>query len=123
MSKYKKLKVALAVLLALVLLDTWVYYFHTPERTRFVSESPDGRFTVSGHANFGIWVMPEGMHVRNPYLIVLREVKTGKVLRRERPEQWFAVDRSSVSWFLDYNEVGIVSQGVWDLPPAEAEKH
>ena len=123
MSKKKKgLLALLGLLFALVLWDVWVVFFHTPGwRPTFVSTSPDGRFTVSGYRNESIFsfrlfiVMMPGQGGGGAGTVVLRDTRTGKVLRRERTDY---VDSGTppVDWYMEYNEVGMSNVGVWSLP-------
>jgi len=86
-----------------------------------VSTSPDGRFTVSGYRNESIFsfrlfiVMMPGQGGGGAGTVVLRDTRTGKVLRRERTDY---VDSGTppVDWYMEYNEVGMSNVGVWSLP-------
>jgi len=117
----KKIKVLLGLVLSAVLLDTWLYYFYIPGwEPMFASTSPDGRFTVTGYYNCGV-PFPLMLHPRSlattPVTLVLRDVKTGKVLKRVNTKEGGGLSKGSVRWYPEYNEVGIVSVGDWNLPP------
>jgi len=119
-SKRKKVLFGLLGLsLALVLLDTWLIYYHTPKWTpNWETTSPDGRYTVSVYSNSGVNILPEMVYSRE-YIgtVVLRENKTGKVLQREPIGE--TNDKSIVEWFSERNKVSVTSVDIWDLPPPE----
>ncbi|MDR2925853.1 MAG: hypothetical protein LBU76_07910 [Azoarcus sp.] len=124
----KAFKIFAGLLLALVLCDAWLTYFHVPEwKPAFVSTSPDGRFSVSGYYNlpspfFGeLW--------GNDGTVVLRENKTGKVLQRGTIDYLPAV-QGQVSWYVcnrdfypEYERCVYVQYvDTWPLPPEEPGK-
>ena len=104
----KALKITLLsplfLLLALVLTGTgyqiWFTEFRVPDGPgRWRSESPDGRFIVTGYSNKGlrslIPTMP-GDGGFGPGIVILREKKTGKILQQARVD---VIDNaSSVYW-------------------------
>ena len=117
----KPVKVLLGLVLSAVLLDTWLYYFYIPGwEPMFASTSPDGRFTVTGYYNCGV-PFPFMLHPRSlaatPVTLVLQDVKSGKVLKRENVKEGGGLTDGSVNWYPEYKEVTIVSIGAWDLPP------
>ena len=121
MTKRKKILLGfLGLALVLVLLDTWVFYCHTPEwEPEFVSTSPDGRYSVSAYDNPGILLfLPVGLHPRGSAgTVVLRDNRTGKVLQRANARYVNAGARTpDVDWFPKSNSVGVTSVDVWDLP-------
>ncbi|MDR2925854.1 MAG: hypothetical protein LBU76_07915 [Azoarcus sp.] len=126
----KALKILAGLILALVLWDAWQIYFCVPDwEPDWNSTSPDGRFTVSIYYNPGIFSpLPLGIQPRGEVgTVVLRENRTGKVLQRERANYVDADTQTpGVDWFHDasghVDSVGVISIGVWDLPPEEPGK-
>jgi hypothetical protein len=113
----------LGLILALVLLDRWLYYHHAPRwEPAFISVSPDERFTVSVYYNSGIFTFfPLPLVRPNDGTVVLRENKTGKVLQREIAGFVDSVT-PGVTWDTNSSWVSIVSIGGWDLPSEEPGK-
>ena len=119
MTKRKKILLGfLGLALVLVLLDAWVFYCHTPDwEPAFTSTSSDGRFIVSVYDNTGIILLPPALNPRGSAgTVVLREVKTGKVLQRAKVD-YVAHGTPHIDWIPEINRVSIVSVGGWDLPP------
>ena len=120
MSKLKKALFGFLVglILVLVLWDAWLLNFHTPDwEPAFTSTSPDGRFIVSVYDNTGIILLPPALNPRGSAgTVVLREVKTGKVLQRAKVD-YVAHGTPHIDWIPEINRVSIVSVGGWDLPP------
>jgi hypothetical protein len=120
----KLIKIFIGIVLVLALWNTWSYYFHTPEwKPAFVSTSPDGRYAVSVYYNPGLIQMPPALTPRgNSGTVVLRDIKTGKVLQREVVGGVHSSGNPDVSWIPQTNRVSIVNVGSWDLPPEEPTK-
>jgi hypothetical protein len=117
----KKFRIPFGIILVLVLVDTWLVYFHTPGwNSDMESTSPDGRYTVLAYFNTGVFFLPPFINPRgNAGTIVLRDNETGKVLQRGRMEE-VVVDSSIVRWYPDH--VSVVSVGVWNLPQEDTSK-
>jgi len=117
--KRKVLMGLLALVLVIAILDAWIIHAKVPEwEPLWESTSPDQRFTVSVYYNPGFFVLPPWLHPRGRAgTVVLRENKTGKVLQRARAD---SVDSGTetppVDWYMEFNEVGVTSVGVWSLP-------
>jgi len=121
MSRKKKVLIVLGVLLVLVLLDAWLVHFYTPKwgSPLFVSTSPDGRFAVSVYHNESLFSrrlmsMPGGAG-GGAGTVVLRDTRTGKVLRRENTD-YVDYGEPNVRWNPVTENVSIISVGVWELP-------
>ena len=114
----------LGLIIALALLDAWIFYVHTPGwKPAFVSTSPDGRFTVSVYYNTGVLPLPPALHPRGRAgTIVLRENKTGKVLQRANSTYVHSSGEPVVTWYQKTNRVGAINVDIWDLPPEEPDK-
>jgi hypothetical protein len=111
--------------LVLVLWDAWLFHLHTPGwEPEFESTSPDGRFTTSVYYNPGVLPLPPGLNPRGRAgTVVLRENKTGKVLKRENTESVNAGTKTpGVTWDPKGSWVVVISIGAWDLPPEEPAK-
>jgi hypothetical protein len=126
MSKKKKFLLGLlGLILALVLWDAWIFYVMTPNwNPVWETKSPDERFTVSVYYNPGLLPLPPWLNPRGRAgTVILRENKTGKILKRVVADSVNASMRvPDVDWFPESNSVGVVSIGVWDLPPEEPGK-
>ncbi|GHT96347.1 hypothetical protein AGMMS49545_21070 [Betaproteobacteria bacterium] len=93
----------LALILIVVCLDIWGTYFRIPsaeEKGRWTSESPDGRFKVTGHSTKSLFekltpTMP-GDGGFGPGIVILVDKKTGKILQQARVDN---IDSASyVDW-------------------------
>ncbi|MDR2925852.1 MAG: hypothetical protein LBU76_07905 [Azoarcus sp.] len=106
--------------LVLMLLDAWLTYFHVPEwEPLYISDSPDGRFSVSVYSNVPSPFFGDPWGYRGT--VVLRENKSGKVLQRERSVSVDAgTETPHVRWHSD--SVSVISVDVWDLPSEEPGK-
>jgi hypothetical protein len=105
----KSLKIVLltplCLLLALVFIGICLHLWSTnltptgPGRWR--TESPDGRFIVTGYSNKGLrsWLptMP-GDGGYGPGIIILRDKKTGEILQQAKVENLGGMGRGSVKW-------------------------
>jgi hypothetical protein len=107
----------LALVLILIIYDAWLLHFHVPSEPYWESKSPDGRFAVSVYYNPGIFYpLPPGLQPRGAIgTVVLRNIRTGKVLQRE-PVDYVDEGVPQVRWHKETNSVGVVSVGAWDLP-------
>ena len=138
----------LFLLLVLVLAGTgyqiWFTEFRVPDGPgRWRSESPDGRFIITGYSNKGLRSMIPTMPGDGgfgPGIVILREKKTGKILQLARVDsldnssyiKWMignpdAVWRKNLTmltglkgrWEGDY--VNITFVGTWPLPSKDGE--
>jgi hypothetical protein len=108
----------LALVLVLVLYDAWRLHIYVPGgEPSWESMSPDGRFSVSVYYNPGIFYpLPPAIQPRGRLgTVVLRNIKTGKVLQRATVEG-ISKGEPQVDWYPERNRVSVVSVGGWDLP-------
>ena len=144
----KMFKIILGTVLILVLtivgLDIWHSQFSTPSgEGRWKSESPDGRFIVTGYSTKSLFVMliptAPGDCGFGPGIVILRDKKTGEVLQQARVEElsntgyvdwmigepdaiWrknWASPRSKDPWEGDYVDIKFV--GTWPLPSVDGK--
>ena len=105
----KAIRIALSILLALLLiivcLDIWSTHFSIPsaeEKGRWTSESPDGRFRVTGYSTKSLFTklistMP-GDGGFGPGIVMLWDNKTGNILQNVRVEN---IDNASyIKWII-----------------------
>jgi len=119
----KRLLIFTGLVIVLVLWDIWTFHYEIPDgEPAFASTSPDGRFTVSVYYNAGIIPIPNWIHPRGRAgTVVLRETKTGKVLRRGVARfVKSSTEQPNITWSLSRNKV--IAEEVWDLPPPEPGK-
>jgi hypothetical protein len=149
----KVLKIALlmplCLLLALIFIGICLHLWSanlTPDGPgRWSTESPDGRFVVTGYSNKGLraWIptMP-GDGGYGPGIIILREKKTGKILQQAKVENLGNMGRGSIKWMVgdpdapwrksrasfakqerpwegDYVDIGLVA--TWPLPSLDGK--
>ncbi|MDR1661162.1 MAG: hypothetical protein LBR95_01850 [Azoarcus sp.] len=93
----------LCLLLVLIVLHLWDTNQTPSGPGRWRSESPDGRFIVTGHSNKGLrsWIptMP-GDGGYGPGIIILRDKKTGKILQQAKVDNLGGMGRRSVQWMM-----------------------
>ena len=154
MKKLKVLKTILIMMLVLiaviVCLDIWATRFSTPDgEGRWTSESPDGRFSVTGYSTGSFFSALESTAPGDgggfgPGIVVLRDNKTGEVLQKARVEEitgiyydgnvsWMIGDPDAPwrkSWGVAYKQPGgiwegdyvfIKSVGDWPLPSKDGK--
>jgi hypothetical protein len=95
------LLVLILAIIGLHLLDTNL----TPSgEGSWESESPDGRFIVTGYSNKGlrslIPTMPGNGGRWGPGIIILRDKKTGEILQQAKVEEFGGMDEGNVEWMV-----------------------
>ena len=136
------LETALVLILTIVGLDIWNTQFSTPSgEGRWKSESPDGRFSVTGYSTKSLFAKlistAPGDGGFGPGIIILRDKKTGKILQQEKIEniadseyiEWWIGDPDAVwrkGWATakgpregDYVSIKFV--GTWPLPSVDGK--
>jgi hypothetical protein len=108
----------------LFLVNTWRIYAYVPDREpMFTSTSPSGRFTVLAYPSPTIYwrfAMP-GQGSDGPALFMLRDNRTGKVLRREHVDgPWYVY--TDVDWYEDRVHLARGDGIDWRLPPDESAR-
>jgi hypothetical protein len=93
----------LVLILVIVCLDVWNTRFPTGGG-RWTSESPDGRFIVTGYSTKGLLAqltptMP-GDGGFGPGIIILRDKKTGEILQQAKVENIAGIDEEYVDWMV-----------------------
>jgi hypothetical protein len=94
----------LCLLLALICLYLWDTYRTPSGPGRWESESPDGRFIVTGYSTKGLLAqltptMP-GDGGFGPGIVILRDKKTGKILQQAKVENIAGIDEGYVDWMI-----------------------
>jgi hypothetical protein len=93
----------LVLILAGTALHLWVTNLMPTGPGRWTSESPDGRFIVTGYPNKGlrslIPTMP-GDGGYGPGIIILRDKKTGEILQQAKVENLGNMGRGDVKWWI-----------------------
>ena len=140
---------ALVLILTIVGLDIWHSQFSTPSgEGRWKSESPDGRFIVTGYSTKSLFVMliptAPGDGGFGPGIVILRDKKTGEVLQQARVENLGGMDEESVKWMIgdpdavwrknyaaraglkepwggDYVYVKLLTSDEWPLPSVDGK--
>ncbi|MDR2129523.1 MAG: hypothetical protein LBP52_10750 [Burkholderiaceae bacterium] len=112
----------LALVLAVVCLDVWATHFRIPsaqEKGWQTSESPDGRFRVTGYSTKSVFSMRMAMPgggsdgIRyGPGIVILWDNKTGKILQKARVETLVA--HENVDWRI--GEPDAVWRKNWGTP-------
>jgi hypothetical protein len=123
----KTLKIAMFLLLSLILIvvlfDVWDTQFRIPpaeEAGTWTSQSPDGRFSVTGYSTKSLFVkliptMP-GDGSFGPGLVVLRDNKTGKILQKAKVEEVSSAG-DSVDWMI--GDSGALWRKSWSAPGSQ----
>jgi hypothetical protein len=141
------LSILLVLILAIVCLDVWATHFSIPsaeEEGRWTSESPDGRFKVTGYSTKSLFTKlistAPGNGGFGPGIVVLWDKKAGKILQQARVENidsasyvdWMIGDPDAVwrkgwatyaqlktPWEGDYVRIGLL--GTWPLPSLDGK--
>jgi hypothetical protein len=101
------LSIPLALTLTGICYQIWFTEFRTPTGPgRWHSESPDGRFTVTGYSNKGLrsliptMTMPGDGGGWGPGTIILRDKKTEEILQQVKVEELGGMDEGNVEWWI-----------------------
>jgi hypothetical protein len=110
----------LVLFLIIVCLNFYSVHFDIPtvdEKGAWTSESPDGRFRVTGYSRSSLFdmgvMMPGQGGIRGRGIIILWDNKTGRILQQERVDSIIAHDH--VDWIGNYVHIDFISPP-WPLP-------
>jgi hypothetical protein len=101
------LSILLVLILAIVCLDVWATHFSIPsaeEEGRWTSESPGGRFKVTGYSTKSLFTKlvstAPGDGGFGPGIVVLWDKKAGKILQQAEVENLGGMHEGYVDWMI-----------------------